>query len=78
MPSGHGFKVNTTTRRMLHEEDAAEDNADFFADRKGRGLQDCSGMGTTWGPGIGPPPTGCDATGGGGGGGGVPREAMGT
>jgi hypothetical protein len=30
----------------------------------------CTGLGSTWGPGIGPPPTGCE--GGGGGGGGAP------
>ncbi|GMH77676.1 hypothetical protein TrST_g7558 [Triparma strigata] len=29
-----------------------------------RSLQDCSGEGTTWGPGIGPPPTGCEGSGG--------------
>ena len=28
--------------------------------------QDCSGKGVTWGPGIGPPPTGCEAGGTGG------------
>ncbi|GMH82894.1 hypothetical protein TrST_g8986, partial [Triparma strigata] len=34
-----------------------------------RSLQDCSGQGTTWGPGKGPPPNGCGGSGGGGGGG---------
>ena len=34
-----------------------------------RRQQDCGGQGTTWGPGIGPPPTGC-------GGGGAPAEGQ--
>ena len=37
---------------------------------EGGGDVDCSGFGETWGPGIGPPPPGCEGGGGGGGQGG--------
>ena len=42
-------------------------HGETFLDEGGSGV-DCSGFGETWGPGIGPPPAGCEGGGGGGGG----------
>ena len=42
-------------------------HGETFLDQGGNGV-DCSGFGETWGPGIGPPPAGCEGGGGGGGG----------
>ena len=46
--SNRAFKVNSSIRHRLGLESAPE-----------RTLQDCSGQGSTWGAGIGPPPDGC-------------------
>ena len=43
-------------------------HGETFLDEGGSGV-DCSGFGETWGPGIGPPPAGCEGGGGGGQGG---------
>ena len=42
-------------------------HGETFLEQGGNGA-DCSGFGETWGPGIGPPPAGCEGGGGGGGG----------
>ena len=42
-------------------------HGETFLDEGGNGV-DCSGFGETWGPGIGPPPEGCENGGGGQGG----------
>jgi hypothetical protein len=44
-------------------------HGETFLDEGGGGGVDCSGFGETWGPGIGPPPAGCEGGGGGGQGG---------
>ena len=44
-------------------------HGETFLEQGGNGA-DCSGFGETWGPGIGPPPAGCEGGGGGGGQGG--------
>ena len=41
-------------------------HGETFLDEGGDGA-DCSGFGDTWGPGIGPPPAGCEGGGGQGG-----------
>ena len=48
-------------------------HGETFLDEGGGGA-DCSGFGETWGPGIGPPPPGCEGGGGGGGPGGQLSE----
>ena len=48
-------------------------HGETFLDEGGSGA-DCSGFGETWGPGIGPPPPGCEGGGGGGGPGGQLSE----
>ncbi|GMI28435.1 hypothetical protein TrCOL_g7062 [Triparma columacea] len=53
---GNGQKMANSYGHHLHP--------DFAEYRR---LQDCSGQGTTWGPGIGPPPDGCGSEGGPGG-----------
>ena len=52
----------TSFGQRLHED--SKDLTSFQ-----RTLVDCSGQGTTWGPGIGPAPDGCGGGDGGGGGG---------
>ncbi|GMH62172.1 hypothetical protein TL16_g03422 [Triparma laevis f. inornata] len=60
-------RMATSYGQHLHDDFEAKSTARRF-------LQDCSGQGSTWGPGIGPPPDGCggdappDGDGGGGGG----------
>jgi len=49
-------------------------HGETFLDEGGGGGVDCSGFGETWGPGIGPPPPGCEGGGGGGGQGGQLSE----
>ncbi len=50
-------------------------HGETFLDEGGSGV-DCSGFGETWGPGIGPPPPGCEGGGGGGQGGQVSEVSL--
>ena len=60
--------LNTATK--LEHSDYIESQEESSGTNKRKLDVDCSGQGTTWGPGIAPPPDGCKGDGDGGGGGG--------